>query len=272
MASFAARNYLSNNQKLARGIWPWEQGLKSRLPMHYKRRVVETHMRKPIPVHYRPDPREYVVLENGERQRIANIPIPVTYPPESHQGLWGGEGFVVGYAKKNDKTIKPTFPKMWKPQLINKILYSEILDKWMDITVTKRTLDLIDEAYGFDFYILKTHEVDLKSRLGMYLKRQMLTTLTNMAMYKDNPEKQQEIYGKYKEFLIPAAEVEWLGLTLHEAEDKQAALEQEINENPAPLKEVYMGELVARLTAEGIGAADQSSDSFLSKLNPFKST
>ena len=25
----------------------------------------------------------------------------------------------------------------------------------MEITVTKRTLDLIDEAYGFDFYILK---------------------------------------------------------------------------------------------------------------------
>lgn len=34
-------------------------------------------------------------------------------------------------------------------------LYSEILDHRFTITVTARTLDLIDAAYGFDFYILK---------------------------------------------------------------------------------------------------------------------
>lgn len=44
---------------------------------------------------------------------------------------------------------------MWKPQLFERELYSEILDTKFTITVTQRTLDLIDEAYGFDFYILK---------------------------------------------------------------------------------------------------------------------
>lgn len=44
---------------------------------------------------------------------------------------------------------------MWKPQLFQRELYSEILDKKFPVTVTMRTLDLIDEAYGFDFYILK---------------------------------------------------------------------------------------------------------------------
>lgn len=34
-------------------------------------------------------------------------------------------------------------------------LYSEILDHKFTIKVTARTLDLIDAAYGFDFYILK---------------------------------------------------------------------------------------------------------------------
>ena len=44
---------------------------------------------------------------------------------------------------------------MWKPQLFQRELYSEILDTKFTVTVTQRTLDLIDEAYGFDFYILK---------------------------------------------------------------------------------------------------------------------
>lgn len=45
--------------------------------------------------------------------------------------------------------------KTWKPQLFKRELYSEILDQKFNITVTARTLDLIDAAYGFDFYILK---------------------------------------------------------------------------------------------------------------------
>lgn len=49
--------------------------------------------------------------------------------------------------------------KVWKPQLFERELYSEILDKKFSVTVTMRTLDLIDEAYGFDFYILKARGV-----------------------------------------------------------------------------------------------------------------
>ncbi len=45
--------------------------------------------------------------------------------------------------------------KTWKPQLFNRELYSEILDQKFTVTVTARALDLIDAAFGFDFYILK---------------------------------------------------------------------------------------------------------------------
>lgn len=45
--------------------------------------------------------------------------------------------------------------KVWKPQLFKRELYSEILDHKFTIEVTARTLDLIDAAFGFDFYILK---------------------------------------------------------------------------------------------------------------------
>lgn len=49
-------------------------------------------------------------------------------------------------------------PKTWKPKLLKTELYSEILDHKFAITVTPRTLDLIDAAFGFDFYILKVSE------------------------------------------------------------------------------------------------------------------
>lgn len=49
--------------------------------------------------------------------------------------------------------------KVWKPQLLKRELYSEILDHKFSITVTPRTLDLIDAAFGFDFYILKVSVV-----------------------------------------------------------------------------------------------------------------
>lgn len=45
--------------------------------------------------------------------------------------------------------------KTWKPQLFKRELYSEILNHKFTISVTARTLDLIDAAFGFDFYILK---------------------------------------------------------------------------------------------------------------------
>ena len=46
-------------------------------------------------------------------------------------------------------------PRLWKPFLQKRVFYSEILDKYLGIQVTLRTLDLIDEAYGFDNYVLK---------------------------------------------------------------------------------------------------------------------
>lgn len=49
--------------------------------------------------------------------------------------------------------------KTWKPQLFKRELYSEILDHKFSITVTARTLDLIDAAYGFDFYILRVSHI-----------------------------------------------------------------------------------------------------------------
>ena len=61
----------------------------------------------------------------------------------------------MGYRYANNDKLSSRVKKVWEPQLFTRELYSEILDKKFTITVTMWTLDLIDEAYGFDFYILK---------------------------------------------------------------------------------------------------------------------
>lgn len=45
-------------------------------------------------------------------------------------------------------------PNFWVPHLKHAVLYSEILNEYMKVTVTERTLKLIDENCGFDHYIL----------------------------------------------------------------------------------------------------------------------
>jgi large subunit ribosomal protein L28 len=110
------------------------------------------------------------------------------------------------------------------------IFYTEILDKYYALTCTRRTLSLIEEAQGFDNYILKvnftirswdlgflknkkfthfvlikTHEVDLKSDIGMQLKREMLIALAKKEtdLFPNDKEKQQLVFNRYKQFLIP---------------------------------------------------------------------
>lgn len=46
-------------------------------------------------------------------------------------------------------------PKIWTPKLRAQVLYSEILDTYMSITVTLHALKLIDDVYGLDNYILR---------------------------------------------------------------------------------------------------------------------
>ncbi|CAG5123137.1 unnamed protein product [Candidula unifasciata] len=230
--------------------YKWTQEEEEILPQHYKDRCKEFMTRDPIPVHWRPDTRRYRVDEDtGERIPIVNAAIPIVYPQECNTGLWGGEGIIFGYYRKIDRKRQkrlPTLPRIWRPCLTKRVLYSEILDRWMSITITKRTLYLIDENFGLDFYILKTHEVDLCSKLGITLKREMLLALARKSMYPDDPVKRDKIYNRYKEFVIPEEEAEWIGLDTHVAVEKA---QKQIAEKskPVPLKDLYLVELVKRL-------------------------
>uniref|UniRef100_H3C9B9 Large ribosomal subunit protein bL28m n=1 Tax=Tetraodon nigroviridis TaxID=99883 RepID=H3C9B9_TETNG len=171
-----------------------------------------------------------------------DVPIPIYYP-QSQDGLWGGEGWISGYRYANNDKMSTRLKKTWKPQLFKRELYSEILDHKFTITVTARTLDLIDAAYGFDFYILKTPKEDLNSKLGMDLKRAMLLRLARRSteLYPNDPARRDRVYGKYKQFEIPEEEAEWVGLNLEEAVEKQRQLE---HKEPQPLFKACVDNLV----------------------------
>ncbi|XP_048721912.1 large ribosomal subunit protein bL28m isoform X2 [Caretta caretta] len=204
-----------------------KQGIYARLPAHYLKSLQDNT--QPTPVHWKPLGVKYKLNpETGQRQRVQDVPIPVYYPPESQQGLWGGEGWISGFRYAGNDKLSNRLKKTWKPQLFERELYSEILDKKLTITVTMRTLDLIDAAYGLDFYILKTPKVDLCSKLGMDLKRTMLLRLARKdpSLHPNDPAKREAIYNKYQEFVIPEEEAEWVGLSLEEAVEKQRLLEK----------------------------------------------
>lgn len=81
------------------------------------------------------------------------MPLPLLYPKEFHQGIWGGESIVQGFTKKHKYARR--YPHFWFPTLKKSVVYSEVLDKYMSVVVTNRTIDLINEHYGFDHYLLK---------------------------------------------------------------------------------------------------------------------
>lgn len=221
-----------------------KQGIYARLPKHYLKSLEQ---KDPKPVHWRPLGVQYRANPTtGQKERVQDVPVPIYYPPQSQQGLWGGEGWISGFRYANNDKMSTRLRKTWKPQLFKRELYSEILDHKFTITVTTRTLDLIDAAFGFDFYILNTPKEDLNSKLGMDLKRAMLLRLArrNAELYPSDPVKREKVYNKYKQFEIPEEEAEWLGLSLEEAVEKQRQLE---HKEPEPLFKVCVEELVKEL-------------------------
>ncbi|XP_068601666.1 large ribosomal subunit protein bL28m [Brachionichthys hirsutus] len=224
-----------------------KQGIYARLPKHYLKSL---EVKEPTPVHWKPLGVQYRVSpKTGQKERVQDIPIPIYYPPDSQTGLWGGEGWISGFRYANGDKMSNRVKKTWKPQLFKRELYSEILDHNFAITVTARTLDLIDGAYGFDFYILRTSKEDLNSKLGMDLKRAMLLRLArrNTELYPNDPVQREKVYNKYKQFEIPGEEAEWVGLSLVEAVEKQTQLE---SKEPDPLFKVYVDQLVEELQVQ----------------------
>ncbi|XP_002739345.1 large ribosomal subunit protein bL28m-like [Saccoglossus kowalevskii] len=241
----------------------YQTGLGTKIPQvwHDLKRWTKPY---PNPIHWIPEEGKFKKdPRTGEKMRIQNVPIPVLYPKVSQSALWGGEGWIKGYKKRNNKKMKPRVRKIWKPQVFQRSFYSEILERDIGpIGVTLSTLDQIDKCCGFDFYILKTPREDLQSKLGLDLKRHMLLKLLSKdEMYPDDEVKREKIYNRYKQFIIPKEQAEWLGLSYKEAINKVRKIERE--KNPiSPLMEKYTEELVAKLKDQSFEGPDVELDKF----------
>ncbi|XP_055639274.1 39S ribosomal protein L28, mitochondrial [Toxorhynchites rutilus septentrionalis] len=253
------------------------KGLGAQLPAAYKKFWDEWKIQQPAAVHYVP--------KNGMFQRedltglvtpIQNVPLPLIDPPESHEGIWGGEAIIKGFQKRNQ--YKRRVPHFWVPVLRRSVVHSRVLNEYMAVTVTDRTLDLIHDNHGFDHYLLKTPACDLRSMLAIKLKKKILVDLlAGCPKLADNPEKQKEIVKEFSCYLAQytSEEVDWYGLTYVEAILK-VKQQIESSEDKRPHKIIFREKLIEQLKEAGIKEAqgsvnelksiDGSSSSWLSKL------
>lgn len=91
----ATLRHLSKNYK-KKGRF--EIGIASELPAAYKKFWNEWKVLKPAAVHFIPQEGKWKRDEfTGETLPIQNIPIPLKFPKEVHDGIWGGEAVIKGY-------------------------------------------------------------------------------------------------------------------------------------------------------------------------------
>jgi len=237
----------------------WNIGLKKNMPQHYKdyhnlwRTGPQEH------IHSRPTQARFEKDEWGEIYPVQNPRIYVIYPDKFHQGLWGGEGVIKGLLKREDgnhRNFKPPPAKYWWPTLFELVLHSEILDKNIEMIGTKRGVRLVDEAGGFDSYLLNTPVNEIYATGLLRLKRELLLSLVDRDKYVNSGGKGL-VWDKYQNWAVGAEEADWHGLTLDEAKSKQAAIEREALERETiPDKLKFRQELLEMLRSGKLDELD----------------
>lgn len=276
MASSRIHESIRHLSKTFRKRGRFDVGIATELPQAYKKFWREWKVLRPAAVHYIPQESKWKRDElTGETLPVQNVFIPLKHPTEINEGIWGGEAVVKGFQKRDLKRRR--VPHYWVPVLKRTVVKSEVLNTNLSVTVTDRTIKLINDHYGFDHYLLKTPACDLVSVLALKLKKQILTELVNgCPRLAHVPEKQKEIYDEYKTYLssYTPEEIDWYGLTWIEALNKVARLKEAAN-RPVPLKNIYRKNLIEKLKEAGIDGSEasvediSSTTSWLSKMNPF---
>jgi len=229
----------------------WNHGLKKNMPQHFKdyhnlwRAGPQEH------IHSKPTQARFEKDEWGEIYPVQNPRIHVVYPDMFHQGLWGGEGVIKGMLKREDKNhrnFKPPPAKYWWPTLFEGVVYSEILDKHIEMVCTKRGIRLVDEVAGFDKYLLTTPVNEVYATGLLRIKRELLLALADKNRFTTMAGGDSAVYEKYQRWAVCREEADWHGLTLEEAKKKQGRIEAEQAERETvPDKMRYRKELVEML-------------------------
>ncbi|XP_065159251.1 large ribosomal subunit protein bL28m [Atheta coriaria] len=256
----------------------FDKGIATRLPEAYRKFYKEWKLDEPAAVHFIPEEGKWKRDEvTNEVYPIQNIPLPLRFPDEYDNQLWGGEAVVQGFQHRSRNSRR--VPHFWVPQLHRSVVYSEVLNKHMSVIMTDRALQLINANYGFDHYLLKTPACDLKALLPLKLKRKILQELQNgCPAYNDDKQKQNDVLDRYKQYLsaYTPEEIDWYGYSLRDACTRlQVQLDAE--NQPVALKQVYRAKLIEELKQAQLSAKDAevmasetaSSNTWMEKMNPF---
>jgi len=218
--------------------------LEERLPTHYME-FYRQWKKGPSPgIHDELRTEKYEKNEHGVVIPVQNVRIPVLYPEEFHKGLWGGEGVVRGLLEREPTRHKPDYKPptetYWWPRLHIGVVFSEVLNKHIKVTMTKRAQNLIDENYGLDYYLLKTPVNEIYSHVGLKLKREIL-----LALVRNTEMIPSEIYLKYEPYKLPEEVALWHGLPWKEAVHRLFTLDRIVEEEESmkPLKKEYRAQL-----------------------------
>ncbi|EDW03934.1 39S ribosomal protein L28, mitochondrial [Drosophila grimshawi] len=275
----------------------FEKGLGAQLPDAYKKFWREWKLTKPAAVHYIPKESEWERDEVTHAIKpVQNIPLPLIDTPESHHGIWGGEAVIKGFQKRAQ--TKRRVPHFWVPTLRRSVVHSQVLNEYMSVVVTERTLEQIHECHGFDHYLLKNLACDLRSALALKIKRKVLKALQQgCPAWQAEPNHQQDMLKEYGPYLASYTpdEIDWYGHTYLEAIRK---LQNQLRaaEQVLPHKIEFRSKLIEQLREAGIPEAGKkeskgvianvehkdadiealtklesspASSSWLSKINPF---
>jgi len=241
--------------------------LEDRLPEHYLHFYNQWKLGPSANIHQQNRKGFFEKDYAGHIVPVQNAKIPVLYPNEFHRGLWGGEGVVKGLVEPEEKKHKPNWDipkeKYWMPNLFIGVVYSEVLNAHLEVTMTKRAQRLIDEAYGLDFYLLKTPVNEIYSHLGLRIKREILLRLSRAATTGghsefDSSSKFDKVLSKYRDFVVPHEVADWHGLPWLDAVDKLLEEERLADEMQAnrPLKQNFRTELLDLLAKGDLDLID----------------
>ena len=172
----------------------WTTRLNGKLPGHYKDFYLEWRKGPQLAIHYQEKEGKYVKDKFGVVQHVQNVPIPIIYPQEFHQGLWGGEGVIKGLIEpeKQRHYPNPRRPKCkyWFPKLELGVVYSQVLNLHIQMPMTLRGRRLVDQHNGFDSYLLETPVNEVYAWDLLKIKREILLKLA---------DPQSDIQDEYRE-------------------------------------------------------------------------
>ena len=86
--------------------------------------------------------------------------------------------------------------RLWRPNVQEATLHSKTLDEKFTLKVTTHALKKIDDAGGFDRYILNTHPNSMRSRKGMEIRQYLRNVIEGLDEGKNLAELKQEFGPK----------------------------------------------------------------------------